>query len=76
MITTAPDTLWRAPKGTPVNDAAGRRLGSVWGADRSILLVRCGRVFAQVYPVKMGDVDRFEDGELFLSRTKAEVVTR
>ena len=62
------------PVGTPVFDAAGERLGRVVSADPYVLIVGRGLIFIREFPVDLADVDRYEDGRLFLGLAKEQVV--
>ena len=62
------------PVGTPVFDSAGERLGRVVGADPYVLTVGRGVIFTREFSVDLADVDRYEDGCLFLGLAKDQVV--
>ena len=62
------------PVGTPVFDSAGERLGRVVGADPYVLIVGRGLIFTREFPVDLANVDRYEDGRLFLGLAKDQVV--
>ena len=64
---------WGIPLGAAVYDAAGEKLGTVTGADLESLHVEHGLLFVTAYAVPMRAVDRYEDGALHLSLTKAEL---
>lgn len=62
------------PVGTPVFDSAGQRLGRVVGADLYVLTVGRGLIFTREFSVDLADVDRYEDGQLFLGLVKDQVI--
>ena len=62
------------PVGTPVFDIAGERLGRVVSATPYVLIVGRGLIFIREFPVDLADVDRYEDGRLFLGLAKEQVV--
>ena len=64
---------WSIPIGTPVFDVAGEKMGSVKGADNDALAVEEGLLLITTHMVPMALVERYEDGALHLSVTKAEV---
>jgi hypothetical protein len=63
---------WSIPLGTPVYDVAGERVGAVKGADNYALSVEEGLLIVTTYAIPMSLVDRYEDGAIRLSVTKAE----
>ena len=65
---------WGIPVGTPVHDVAGEKVGHVADADAADLVVERGWFLVRDYRVRLADVDRFEDGTLYLRLTKAEVL--
>ena len=71
---TAIDGGWGIPVGTPVYDLRGEKIGTVVDADPYELVVERGLFLVRHYPVKLSDVDRFEDGKLYLKRTKEQVL--
>ncbi|MEA2513898.1 MAG: hypothetical protein QOF33_2701 [Thermomicrobiales bacterium] len=70
----ANEASWSIPLGTPVYDVDGEKLGSVKGADYYVLSVEEGLLVITTYTVPMALVERYEDGALHLSVTKAEAV--
>lgn len=62
------------PIGTPVHDVWGEKIGSVADADPYELIVERGFILVHDYPVKLSDVDRYEDGKLYLRLTKEAVL--
>lgn len=66
------DNSWSIPLGTPVYDVEGEKLGVVRDADNYTLAVEEGLIIVTTYLVPMSFVDRYEDGALHLSVTKAE----
>jgi hypothetical protein len=68
------ENSWSIPLGTPVFDVAGEKLGTVRDADYYNLAVEEGLIIITTYLIPMALVDRFEDGALHLSVTKAEAV--
>ena len=66
------EASWSIPLGTPVYDVAGERMGSVKGADNYDLSVEEGLLLVTTYRIPMAFVDRYEDGAIHLSVTKAE----
>src|SRR5262249_25602056 len=66
------EASWSIPLGTPVYDVAGQRMGSVKGADNYDLSVEEGLLLVTTYKIPMALVDRYEDGAIHLSVTKAE----
>lgn len=67
------EASWSIPLGSPVYDVAGERLGTVKGADGYALTVEEGFLLVTTYTVPMSLVDRYEDGAIRLSVTKADV---
>ena len=68
------DANWSIPRGAPVLDAAGEKLGTVVDADTLFLLVERGIFFVTDYQIPLEEVDRYEDGRLILKRTKAQLL--
>ena len=64
---------WSIPFGTPVHDVEGHKLGVVRDADIFTLVVEEGLLIITTYHIPMSFVDRYDDGALHLSVTKAEV---
>ena len=65
---------WGIPIGAPVHDARGEKIGTVVGADPYGLMVERGLFLVRDYLVRLSDVDRFEDGRLYLKLTRDEVL--
>ena len=65
---------WGIPVGTPVHDVAGEKVGHVADADSADLVVERGWFLVRDYRVRLADVDRYEDGTLYLKLTKDEVL--
>jgi hypothetical protein len=66
------EASWSIPLGTPVYDVTGERMGTVKGADNNALSVEEGLLLVTTYTIPMAFVDRYEDGAIRLSVTKAE----
>jgi hypothetical protein len=66
------EASWSVPLGTPVYDVAGERMGSIKGAGNYDIFVEEGLLLVTTYTVPMALVDRYEDGAIHLSVTKAE----
>src|SRR5262245_8240071 len=66
------EASWSIPLGTPVYDVAGERLGAVKGADNFALSVEGGLLLVTTYTIPMALVERYQDGAIHLSVTKAE----
>ncbi len=62
------------PVGTPVYDLAGEKVGTVADADAYDLVVERGFFFVHSYPIKLSDVERYENGALHLKITKVQVL--
>ena len=75
MVTAALTDTWGIPKRTPVIDVAGERIGSVIDADVYAVVVERGFFFPSEHLVPFADVDRYEDGKLFLKVSKAQVLS-
>jgi hypothetical protein len=73
MDAMALDQSWGIPVGTDVYTADGEHLGSVVEGDSYELVVERGFFIIHDYQIKLSEVDRFEDGNLFLSLTKEQV---
>ncbi len=73
MSVATMDESWEIPIGTDVYTADGEHLGSVVEGDSYELVVERGFFFIHDYQIKLSDVDRFEDGKLFLSLTREQV---
>ena len=73
MSVATMDESWGIPIGTDVYTADGEHLGSVVEGDSYELVVERGFFFIHHYQIKLSDVDRFEDGKLFLSLTREQV---
>jgi hypothetical protein len=73
MSVATMDESWGIPIGTDVYTADGEHLGSVVEGDSYELVVERGFFFIHDYQIKLSDVDRFEDGKLFLSLTREQV---
>ncbi len=67
------DESWGIPIGTDVYTADGDHLGSVVEGDAYELVVERGFFFIHDYQIRLSDVDRFEDGKLFLILTREQV---
>ena len=65
---------WGIPVGTTVYDLAGDKVGTVVDADAYDLVVERGFFFVHSYPVKLSDVERYENGALHLKITKDQVL--
>ena len=63
---------WSIPRGTPVYDVLGEKLGTVKGADDYALAVEEGLLLVTTYTIPMALVETYQDGALHLSVTKAE----
>lgn len=74
MVATSLDVTWSIPIGTPVYDVDGDHVGAVRDADVYALIVERGLFFTYEYRVAMAEVDRLEEGKIFLRITKAEVL--
>jgi hypothetical protein len=66
------EASWSIPLGTPVYDVAGERIGSIKGAGIYDIFVEEGLLLVTTYTVPIALVDRYEDGAIHLSVTKAE----
>ncbi len=64
---------WGIPVGAPVYDAAGEKVGTDAGGDPYDLAVQRGFLFVHTYPLRLSDVERYEDGALHLKVTKDQV---
>lgn len=73
MVVAAMDQSWGIPIGTEVYTADGEHLGSVVEGDSYELVVERGFFIVHDYQVRLSDVDRFEDGKLFLVLTREQV---
>lgn len=73
MDIAAMDESWGIPIGTDVYTADGEHLGSVVEGDAYELVVERGFFFIHDYQIRLSDVDRFEDGKLFLILTREQV---
>jgi len=73
MVATTLDEGWGIPIGTHVYTADGEHLGSVVEGDAWELVVERGFFVIHDERIRLSDVDRFEDGKLFLSLTKEQV---
>jgi hypothetical protein len=62
------------PIGVPVYDAAGVKVGRVRWADPLGLAVERGWLFHTESEIPLDEVDRYQDGKLYLKRTKSEVL--
>ncbi|HEY7033743.1 MAG TPA: hypothetical protein VH482_20575 [Thermomicrobiales bacterium] len=67
------EASWSIPLGAPVYDVAGDKLGTLKGADHYELSIEEGFLLVTTYTVPMAFVERYEDGAIHLSVTKAEV---
>lgn len=67
------DQEWGIPIGTDVYTRDGDHLGSVVEGDAWELVVERGFFFIHDYRIRLSDVDRFEDGKLFLSLSREQV---
>ncbi len=67
------DESWGIPIGTDVYTADGEHLGSVVEGDAYELVVERGFFFIHDYQIQLSDVDRFEDGKLFLILTREQI---
>lgn len=65
---------WGFPLGTEVYTVDGEHFGSVVEGDSYELVVERGFFILHDYQIKLSDVDRFEDGKVFLTLTKEQVV--
>jgi hypothetical protein len=61
------------PVGTPVHDVNGERIGTLSGGDPYTLVVSHGLIFQTDYEVPHSDVDRYDDGKLFLKVTRDQI---
>jgi len=66
------DESWGIPIGTEVYTSDREHLGSVVEGDAYELVVERGFFFIHDYQIRLSDVDRFEDGKLFLSLTREQ----
>ncbi len=73
MVATIMDESWGIPLGTEVYTVDGEHLGSVVDGDSYELVVERGFFILHDYQIKLSDVDRFEDGKVFLTLTKEQV---
>ncbi|MDQ3657400.1 MAG: PRC-barrel domain-containing protein [Chloroflexota bacterium] len=67
------DESWGIPIGTDVYTVDGEHLGSVVDGDAYELVVERGFFFIHDYQIQLSDVDRFEDGKLFLVLTREQI---
>ncbi len=67
------DESWGIPIGTDVYTVDGEHLGSVVDGDAYELVVERGFFFIHDYQIQLSDVDRFEDGKLFLILTREQI---
>lgn len=74
MVATTLDEGWSIARGTPVYTADGEKLGGILSADAYTLVVERGFLFPTDYVVAIADVERYEDGRLFLKLTKTQVL--
>lgn len=73
MVATTMDESSGIPVGAEVYTADGEHLGSVVAGDSYELEVERGFFIVHDYQIKLSDVERFEDGTLFLRLTKEQV---
>lgn len=73
-VATTAEAGFGIPRGAPVLDAAGEKLGTVREADAYALVVERGFLFVTDFEIPLDEVDRYEDGRLILKRTKREVL--
>lgn len=64
---------WGIPIGVSVYDVDGVYVGKVTAADSYTLTFSHGLIFPNHYEVPLGEVGAYDNGDLFLERTKAEV---
>jgi len=72
VATLVGEANWSIPRGTPVFDVLGEKLGTVKGADNYALSVEDGLLLITTYTIPMALIDAYQDGALHLSVTKAE----
>lgn len=72
MVATIMDESWGIPLGTEVYTVDGEHLGSIVDGDSYELVVERGFFILHDYQIKLSDVDRFEDGKVFLTLTKEQ----
>jgi len=65
---------WGIPVGTEVYAVDGEHLGSVVGGDAYDLVVEQGWFFVHDYQVPLATIDQFEDGKLFLSVSREQLI--
>lgn len=68
---TTTQQVWGIFVGKTVVDAAGKRVGTVARVTATQLIVRCGYLFHKEEAVDRDEIDRYDNGKLFLKRPKA-----
>jgi hypothetical protein len=74
MAATGTMSAWGISISTEVYDVEGEHIGKVSSADTVSLVVSSGWMFGTDYEISMSEVGQYDDGKLFLKRTKAEVL--
>ncbi len=75
MALTTTDAAWGIPIGPEVFDVEGEHLGKVTSADTINLVVTSGLFIVTDYEISMSEVGHYDDGKLFLKRTKEQLLS-
>ncbi len=73
MVATTLDSNGDIPIGLPVLTKDGERLGYVVDGDAYQLVVGNGFLFRGAYAISLADVERYEDGKVYLKWTMEQV---